>query len=110
MLPLLTRRGFRVVARDVNERDLDGVEKRFNLIHAVSRNENVVVLIRLSRSSDQHRVHITVYRELDDDLVDELESMGFRIHSESGITRLTGFFNQEYLTTCLDKALSYIMS
>ncbi len=85
---VLSSRGFRVKDKHIMEKDLFSEDIReFDLIHAVSGDEKIVLTIRLNKRGN-HRVHVSTRTSRSDEkLAERLEEIGMRVQEDDeGLT------------------------
>lgn len=85
---------------------MDGVVNEFLIIHAVSNDDRVVLIVRGFRGV--YRIHVSI-RDMDlDDHLDELESIGFSVDSSSESITLSGYVEARELFNKVSKLLNII--
>lgn len=108
----LKNMGFNITVKEVYEKNLDGVRKKSLLLRALSNNQKLIITLRIY---DDNSCRVQVIAILSDtslereELVDELESLGFiatfdndRL-SASLTTRLEDAFNKALESVSLIK-------
>jgi len=95
----LRRKGYRTMIKTVNEKDLFGNNIKYDMIHAISRDEKTIITIRLGFLGDKHRVHISAKTSHLEDLADKLEDIGYRVvDTEEELTASAMFETRELIS------------
>ncbi|WFO76114.1 hypothetical protein J4526_04580 [Desulfurococcaceae archaeon MEX13E-LK6-19] len=88
---LLGEKGFNVSVRSIREKNLFNEVTEFELVRAVSKDMGFVLSVRIGKALES-RIHVYYAKRSGDleDLVDELESLGFSVSvDDKGITAST---------------------
>jgi len=101
----LVNRSYRVTIKEVNQTTIYGNIVETILLHGVSPSEDTIIYIRKHRDSNTFRIKINIRKSLDDEVLDQFEEEGFKVHDEDDQVVIIGNFKPENI---LDK-IAYIL-
>jgi len=101
----LTNRSYRVTIREANQTTIYGGVVETILLHGVSPSENTIIYIRKHRNSNMFRVKINIRKSIDDEILDQFEEKGFKVHDEEDQVVIIGNFKPENI---LDRIASIL--
>ena len=104
----LNRKGYRTIIKTVSEKDLFGNSIKYDMIHAVSRDEKTIITIRLGFLRNRHRVHISAKTGRSENIADKLEDIGYRVAGVEEEISASAIFDTKELVSKIKKTLETI--
>lgn len=105
---LFISKDYIVSSKNIVEKNLDGALIESILLHAVSRQKGVTVIMRMYKDKGQGyvRIHLSIdlsKNKIQQETLDELEKIGFNIIGDENIVNASGFFNVDDAINVMEK-------
>lgn len=105
---VLSSKGFKVFAKEVNEQSIYGEKIPVEIIYGVSKDESIIFSTKRYKDMGRYRVRISIEKNLDD-FIDIIESLGFKVYVDDKRVIIIGYFDEKEVINSLSSLLKILI-